>query len=342
MARLNIDFVLIDETVVMNGFRCLMSGAQLAGFIANPVMLCHHVRPDDEKKEAVVLPIGKWYDIRIEGDKLLAKPDFDDADPFAMQIQGKVERGYMNGASIWLEPLAASNDSKLKLAGQKLPTVTKWGVLEASIVDIPNCRTALAMREPNGSIAKLSATTDADIKDYLKKLLPTTKNTDNMSLLKLAAQKLALPEDSAEDVVLEKLAAVIAENATVTKLKTDKEAAEAKIKQLEDAATAAKIENLVDKAISDKKLAAGERANYIKLAAADFDTTAQVLNAMKPYESVEQKMQGAGLDDAKTKRLGELMKLSYDELLNSDQLEELKKIDEPSFKLKANEAGIKF
>ena len=157
MAKLNIDFILIDESILVFGFRCLMDGAKLDSFKSNPVMLCQHIRPDDATKDDIRLPIGKWWDIRVEGDKLKAKPDFDDKDPFAMEVQGKVERGYMNGASIWIEPIAASNDNSLKIDGQKLPTVTKWGVLEASIVDIPNCKNALAIRSQDGTRLTLSA-----------------------------------------------------------------------------------------------------------------------------------------------------------------------------------------
>lgn len=339
MAKLNIDFVLMDESVVMNGFRCLLSGYQSSGFDNNPVMHCQHVRPDDENKTSIVLPIGKWYDIRVEDNKLKAKPDFDDADPFAMDVQGKVERGYMNGASIWLDPMEVSGDSSLKLAGQKLPTITKWGILEASIVDIPNCRNALAVRGKDGDVTKLSAIADKEVKSYLDTLI--IKKDNNMSLLKLAAQKLSLPDTSTEDEVMVKLEALITENKNVTKLKADKESAEAKIKTLEDAAVEAKITSLVQGAIDANKLAAGDKDKYIKLAKADFDTTKEILEGMKPYQTVERRMQSTGLSDEKQSRLGELMKLSYDKLLETDQLEELKAIDEASFKLKATEGGIK-
>lgn len=341
MAKLDIDFVLMDESVVMNGFRCLMSGYVPELFAANPVMLCQHVRPDSDAKTTTTLPIGKWYDIRVEENKLKAKPDFDDADPFAMEVQGKVERGYMNGASIWLDPMQVSGDSSLKLSGQKLPTITKWGILEGSIVDIPNCRNALAVRAANGDVTKLSASTEKDVKKFLDTLLPITIKNENMSLLKLAAQKLSLPEACTEEEVMEKLEALVTENKNVTKLKADKEAAEAKIKTLEDAAVDAKITSLVQGAIDATKLAAGDKDKYIKLAKADFDTTKEILDGMKPYQSVERRMQSTTLTDEKQTRLGELMKLSYDNLLQTDQLEELKEIDEASYKLKATQAGIK-
>lgn len=187
MAKLNMDIVLIDESVVMSGFRCLMSGAMLEQFKANPVMLCQHLRIDSPNKNGAFLPIGKWYDIRIEGDKLKAKPDFDDADIFAMQVQGKVERGYMNAASIGLQVFECNDNASLKLPGQKLPTVTKWGIMECSIVDIGSCRNALVIRNSSGreAINLNLETSGDDLRNYLSNLvLPKphneviTKNND--------------------------------------------------------------------------------------------------------------------------------------------------------------------
>ncbi len=134
MARLNKPFVLIDESVVMHGFRTLMSGAALDDFKANPIMLYQHNRSVQYGDQDSILPIGKWVDIEVQGDKLVAYPEFDDDDDFAKRIEKKVEKGYLNGASIWLHPMAVSDEDTLKLPGQSGPTVTKWGVLEASIV----------------------------------------------------------------------------------------------------------------------------------------------------------------------------------------------------------------
>ncbi len=182
MAKLNMDIVLIDESVVMSGFRCLMSGAMLEQFKANPVMLCQHLRVDNPNKKGAILPIGKWYDIRIEGDKLKAKPDFDDADTFAMQVQGKVERGYLNAASISLQVFECDNDVKLKLLGQTLPTVTKWGILECSIVDIGSCRNALVIRNNSGMEA-INLNTDTGINELRTYLSNMVQSKDNSGVI---------------------------------------------------------------------------------------------------------------------------------------------------------------
>ena len=102
MAKLDVDFILIDDSVVMNGFRALITGAKLEAFKKNPVMLLMHNRALSSYEPAdndIILPIGKWYDIRVVGNQVLAKPDFDDDDAFALKIQKKVDKGYLNGAN---------------------------------------------------------------------------------------------------------------------------------------------------------------------------------------------------------------------------------------------------
>jgi len=201
MAKLNIDFVLLDESVVMYGFRALMSGAELEGFQKNPVMLFMHSRAMSDGceplEEDAILPIGKWYDIRIDAGRLLAKPDFDDDDEFAPLIQKKVEKGYLNGASVWINPIAVSDDANLQVPGQYGPTLTKWSVFEASIVDIPNCNNALAIRNADGKLMKLFAT--AQEKDVIAYLNSLQKNSNSDMDKKLLAVKLGLPETASDD-----------------------------------------------------------------------------------------------------------------------------------------------
>ena len=175
MAKLDIDFVLLDESVVLYGFRVLMSGGDLSAFTRNPVMLFMHNRAPQGAsypvaKQEMNLPIGRWHDVRIESGKLLAKPEFDDEDEFALRVQQKVKKGYLNAASIWLDPLAASDEDTLKMPGQSGPTVTKWNILEASIVDIPNCKNALAIRDSKGKALALSAGAGPDATAYLSQL----------------------------------------------------------------------------------------------------------------------------------------------------------------------------
>lgn len=340
MAKLDIDFVLIDESVVRNGFRALMSGAQLDEFKANPVMLFMHNRAEglfEGRDKDAILPIGAWYDIRVKGNQLLAKPDFDDNDDFAKQIESKVKGGYLRGTSIWIDPIAASDESSLMLPGQMLPTFTKWGVLEASVVDIPNCKNALAKRE-NGSLLKLYAgTNDDELTDYLK-TLNTNSNTSNMDK-KLLAVKLGLNESADDTVIAARLTAVLtdANNASsfkteVDRLKVDLAAKDTEISAIKLSADAAKGEALVQGAVDAKKIPATDKEKYLKLAGKDYDTTKELIDSINPYQSVEQIMTNAG--NAASAEVQELMKLSGRDLYMQGKLERLKQLSVEHFKLK--------
>lgn len=344
MAKLDKDFILIDESVVRNGFRVKMSGAELDEFKANPVMLFMHNRALAGYQPAetdVMLPIGKWYDIRVEGDKLLAKPDFDDSDDFAVKIEKKVKGGYLNAASIWIDPIATDDDEDLKKPGQRGPTVTKWGVLECSIVDIPNCRGALGIKNSAGKkIALSGADNDTEVIDYLRTL--STNTTMDKKLLCLT---MGWPETLTDAEIKDKLAALntTAQNLlTVTterdKLKTDLQEANNKLAAQDTANKEKKVKDLVDGAINDKKLLEGDRERYTKLATADYDTTAALIGEMKANSSLESKLSGAGsgnaADDAE---LLDLLKLSGRDLYMKGKLERLQALSVEHYKLKYKE-----
>lgn len=338
MAKLDIDFVLMDESVVMYGFRSLMTGAKLDGFKKNPVMLLMHSRAlanFNPLEDEVVLPIGKWYDIRIEKDKLLAKPDFDDDDPFAIKIQKKVEKGYLNAASIWIDPVATSDDPELAISGQRGPTITEWGVLEASIVDIPNCHNALAIRNSAGKKIALNgnAGEDKEIINYLQTL--STNKNNNMDR-KLLCAKLGLDENATDAQISDALVAFKLAATNNTQLTTENKNLKDEVIRLKAEQETAKIEALVDGAINATKLTAGVREKYIKLATADFATTKELIDEMQPYKSIEQRLNGS--DETNKAELEGLLKLSGHQLYMEGKLERLRDISPEQFKLKYKEA----
>lgn len=161
-------FILHDESVNTKGFRMLTSGANLEEFKKNPVGLLNHNDWD--------MPIVRWENIRIEGKQILADPVFDEKDPKAMEVKGKVDRGFIRMASIgaWA-PEETTDNPALMLPGQTLPTVTKWTAREASIVTIGSNHNAIAFYDRYsgkqiqlsdtklGSIKRIKNETKADI-----------------------------------------------------------------------------------------------------------------------------------------------------------------------------------
>ena len=98
-----------------------------------------------------------------------------------------------------------------------------------------------------------------------------------MKLTATNLQALKLADGATEEAI----------NTAIEKLTAEKAAAEAKLSQIETAAKAEaqkRAETLIDKAIADKKLTAGERAEYIERAASDFafvEKTLSKLSAVK-------------------------------------------------------------
>lgn len=164
-------FVLSNSRVNSYGFRLLTSGCDLTRFKANPVMLYNHKMGADRDK----LPLGAWEGLSIEGDDVVATPDFDMEDDFAAKISRKVGKGHLRGASVGFEVVEVSTDPALMLPGQTLPTVTKWSPFEASIVDIPSNEEALCLRH-NGELILLTKDTDLRTLSFFQ---PDTPNPDD-------------------------------------------------------------------------------------------------------------------------------------------------------------------
>lgn len=93
----------------------------ISRFETNPIMLYEH------NPERV---LGRWVDIQKGADQLTAVPEFDTEDDEAMKISGKVERGFLNGASIGVIV------RDLQEVGG-VDVVTRSELFEASIVSVP-------------------------------------------------------------------------------------------------------------------------------------------------------------------------------------------------------------
>lgn len=99
-------------------------------------------------------PIGRFENVRVEDKKLKGEAYFDKEDEFAMQIFGKIERGFLESVSVGVTVL----DGYMKEFENKPNeyTATLWQLNEVSVVNIPaipNAKVGLSQELKKGDVA---------------------------------------------------------------------------------------------------------------------------------------------------------------------------------------------
>lgn len=167
-------------------------------------------------------------------------------------------------------------------------------------------------------------TTITDARDlfnyYNNQIINFNKNSESiMKHAKIYAQLLGMPETDNEDVLLEKVQNIVNENATV---RAQLQTANAEKTQLENevkAQKSAKVKNLIDTAIAEKKFGEDERQSYTELAEANFELANKVIGKMSGVSNPANQLY-------KQDELPEHIKgKSWDDLHKSGQLENVKK-----------------
>lgn len=196
-----ITFKVSDESVNSHGFYVKTSGIKLDEFRTNPVMLYLH--------NGELLPIGLWENLRVENNELLADAVFDTEDTFAKEIERKVQKGFIKGASMGLTNYSLSEDPALMKPGQTRPAVVESTLYEISITPLPSNRNALKLR---GDARLLNLSEAA--KNEIDTILPLIKTEKPMKQLML---KLGLAEDATEAIALARVETLQKENDTMRK-----------------------------------------------------------------------------------------------------------------------------
>jgi len=155
-------FVIIDESLMPDGFWVKVDGIDLSQFEKNPIMYFMHMRPGDygNTGKDMVHAIGTWTGWKVEtvGDfkALTAEAVFDEGDDFAQKIAKKVEAGIYKMASAGLRTKAWSADEKDLRPNQSMPTLVNSMLMEASIVDRGRNLNAVKLYDDNNEDLKLS------------------------------------------------------------------------------------------------------------------------------------------------------------------------------------------
>jgi HK97 family phage major capsid protein/HK97 family phage prohead protease len=132
-----LEFVLSDDTVDRYGDVIEPAGWALANFRKNPIALFGH---------SASFPIGNWSNVRVEGNKLLARLEFAARGTSARidELIGLVEQGILRAVSVGFRPLSdpVPLDEKKPYNGVRY---TKQELLETSLVSVPANPAALVL-----------------------------------------------------------------------------------------------------------------------------------------------------------------------------------------------------
>lgn len=180
---LTIPFTICDETVNRYGWRLLVSGGNLDGFNQNPVCCVQH--------NTYMISVGKWSDLKLDGGKFTGTVEFDRNDDDAVKLYWKYKDGYMSAVSLNILPIEESDDPKYLITGQTRSTVTKWDLLEISLVTVPGQKNAVKLSTPEGGEYKLNLITTSKMAkeektvEQMQAELATSKQlaADNLVLL---------------------------------------------------------------------------------------------------------------------------------------------------------------
>lgn len=174
-------FVLSDETINDRGFIVKTSGIDLERFLKNPVMLYAHKTENG--------CIGKWENIRIDKDKLIADAVFYEDDELSVNVKNKMEKGFLNACSIGFDVIEMQQINGVDV-------VTKCELYECSICDIPSNKNAVKLYYNRRQIKNYS--------DYLK-LAVSNKN----DFFEQVCEKLGVPPTTSENEVLKVIAELV-------------------------------------------------------------------------------------------------------------------------------------
>lgn len=234
------------------GSRVLTEGIDLEQYRKNPVLLYMHQRCFDGK----TFPLGFITNLRVDGDRLIGTPVFDEEDPVAMSVYNKWERGFLRMVSAGLEIVETSKAPEHLLPGQRRETISRSRLEEVSIVDIGANDDALQLTR-GGLVLELASGGECEQlplllnmekpenPDSLKN--PDSNNPNKRKMKKETLALLGLGENASEQEVHEAV--------RLMKEKADKAAS------LELASVTAAVE----RAVKEKRITADKKEHFVDL-----------------------------------------------------------------------------
>lgn len=190
-------FIVSDESVNTHGFVILTSGIDYANFARNPIMLYMH-----NEHNGV---IGRWENIRVDGDKLLMDAVFDDSTELGKRVKTQVENNFLRCASIGVADAVIEERNGVK-------TAVKCRLREVSIVDIPANGNAIRLYDKQGrqvyNLADWVGIEGDPLRKTIKAYLGLSDSADDSEIVKaldMRSNRLKTPENVVSRAVRLKL-----------------------------------------------------------------------------------------------------------------------------------------
>ncbi len=300
-----------NEIVNCYGFRVLTAGIDVEQYKRNPVLLYMHERGN---------VVGYVKDPKVENDEITGELMFDCASEQSERCQKQFEFGSLRMVSAGLEIIETSEDPTMLVPGQTRPTITKSRLFEVSVADVGANDDAIVL-EKDGKRIMLSKDGTCGLP-----LITHNNNQSNKDMeQKVIALQLGLPETATENEINAKLAQLKALQQENETLKAEKQTlAEARIAQL------------VDTAIAEKRLDAQHEEQFVKLGGQiGAEELEKTLQAMKPQVKLSAILghQGSAPGSASEKTYTKLSEVPAEELvkLRADNVEEYKRLYEAEY-----------
>lgn len=230
--------------------------------------------------------------------------------------------------SIYAERTGLSiEDVKKKFMGTSDNWLTADDALKCKLID------GIYDAPPAASLPPATMRQEQDLVNYFT----NSFNHLDMKQFTLSANLMAtlgLTADSDQSAAEAVIATMAAKAAKVETLNAELTTAKETIQSFEANAVNAKAEKLVDDAITARKIVAGDREKFLRLAKADFEGTESLVNDLKPYMSIADQITSG---DSNAAELAELVKMSGRDLHLNGKFERLKQLNIAEFKNKYKE-----
>ncbi len=303
MAKKKHTFVLTDESVNGYGYRVLTSGIGREQFLKNPVMLYSH--------EYGLLPIGTWEEVREKDGQLLATAKFDEGDPFAQEVERKVDEGILRCCSIGFDVLGIDESDDLKLPGQTGPTVTRAELLECSICAIGANRNAMRLSVGTGE-------PPVPLKVGGRMTLTVVQGEKTKDINPKNSSSMTEEEKRQMNEMQQQVQQLTEANQTLTQ---ERDQARTELQNVRTA----EIDALLTAAVNDGRISEAERPQWKELMNVAPESAKAALGKLNPRTSLSQMLESQ-------KGKGEFAGKSWDELDRAGKLSAFKAADPEAFK----------